>query len=100
MSARALQCIAGSLGVALVLGVAAAHAQTDAPAAAPPEEVTLERLIDSALTRSPGLQAKKRAYEAARGRVIAAWLPEDPMVGADVEGQSSLFDFGSRTNRE
>src|SRR3989338_9031785 len=100
MSARALQRIAGSLGVALVLGVATAYAQTDAPAAAPAEEVTLERLIDSALTRSPGLQAKKRAYEAARGRVIAAWLPEDPMVGADVEGQSSLFDFGSRTNRE
>ena len=100
MSARALQRIAGSLGVALVLGAATAHAQTDAPAAAPSEEVTLERLIDSALTRSPGLQAKKRAYEAARGRVIAAWLPEDPMVGADVEGQSSLFDFGSRNNRE
>ncbi|HLD78541.1 MAG TPA: TolC family protein, partial [archaeon] len=100
MSARALQRIAGSLGVALVLGVATAHAQTDASAAAQAEEVTLERLIDSALTRSPGLQAKKRAYEAARGRVIAAWLPEDPMVVADVEGQSSLFDFGSRMNRE
>ena len=100
MSARALQRIAGSLGVALVLGVASADAQTEAPATAPAEEVTLDGLLNAALARSPGLQAKKRAYEAARSRVIAAWLPEDPMVGVDVEGQSSLFNFGSRTNRE
>jgi len=100
MSARALQRMGWSLWVALTVGAASAHAQTDASAAVPAEEVTLDRLIDEALARSPGLQAKKRAYEAARSRVITAWLPEDPMVGADVEGQSSLFNFGSRTDRE
>ncbi|MDP3703373.1 MAG: TolC family protein [Candidatus Omnitrophota bacterium] len=100
MNARAFRRIGGAIGVALVLGVASVYAQTDASAAAPAEEVTLDRLIDTALARSPGLQAKKRAYEAARSRVIAAWLPEDPMVGVDVEGQSSLFNFGSRTDRE
>ena len=100
MSARALQRMNWSLWLTLVVGVASAHAQIDAPAAAPAEDVTLQRLIDTALLRSPGLQAKKRVYEAARSRVIAAWLPEDPMVGVDVEGQSSLFEFGSRTDRE
>jgi len=100
MSARALLRIAGSLGVGLVLGVATAYAQTDAPAAAPAEEVTLDGLLNAALARSPGLQAKKRAYEAARGRVIAAWLPDNPMIGADVEGQSKLFKFGSRADNE
>ena len=44
--------------------------------------------------------AKKRAYEATRGRVIAAWLPDDPMFGVDVEGQSDLFHFDSRTDNE
>jgi outer membrane protein TolC len=57
-------------------------------------------LIAHALQKSPGLVAKKRAYEAARARVIAAWLPEDPMFGVDAEGQSGLFDFGSRSNVE
>ena len=100
MSARALQRMGWSLWVALAVGVASAHAQTDASAAAPTEEVTLASLIDAALVRSPGLQAKKRAYEAARSRIIAAWLPDDPMIGADVEGQSKLFNFGSRTDNE
>ncbi len=86
---------------ALLCSLPPAYAEP-APSAnpAPAEDVTLDRLIDTALSRSPGLQAKKRAYEAARSRVIAAWLPEDPMVGADVEGQSKAFDFGSRMDRE
>ena len=100
MSTRALHQMIWSLWLVLAVGVASAHAQPETSAVVPAEEVTLTSLIDAALARSPGLQAKKRAYEAARSRVIAAWLPEDPTVGADVEGQSSLFDFGSRTNRE
>ncbi len=63
-------------------------------------QTTLKQLIDQALTRSPAVQAKRRAYEAARARVIAAWLPDDPEAGVDVEGQSDLFDHGSRANRE
>ncbi len=81
----------------LSLSLPAAHAEA---ASAPTDEVTLDSLIHTALARSPGLQAKKRAYEAARGRVIAAWLPDDPEVGVDVEGQSRLFQFGSRTDNE
>lgn len=53
--------------------------------------LTLQALLDQAMQRSPGVQAKKRAYEAVRARVLSAWLPDDPMIGADVEGQSSLW---------
>ena len=86
---------------ALLLDLPPVYAQP-APSAdsVPAENITLESLIDTALTRSPGLQAKKRAYEAARSRVIAAWLPNDLDIGVDVEGQSRLFDFGSRKNNE
>ena len=99
MSARALQRIAGSLGVALVLGVATAHAQTDAPAAAPSEEVTLERLIDSALTRSPGLQAKKRAYEAARSRGLGGVIAHG-MLSMGFLGQFVEAAFGPGATRK
>lgn len=54
-----------------------------------PEAITsLDHLIQEALQKSPGIQAKQRAYEAARARVLAAWLPDDPEIGVDVEGQS------------
>ncbi len=67
--------------------------------AAPKEQLTLDALLTEAIRKSPGLQAKRRAYEAARARVLAAWLPEDPEIGADVEGQSRLFRF-DRTDNE
>ena len=75
------------------------------PAEPPREEdevrdVTLEGLLHEAMERSPGLHAKKRAYEAARGRVISAWLPDDPMFGVDLEGQSDVFRFGTRADTE
>ncbi len=60
----------------------------------------LDDLIQEALQRSPGLQAKRRAYEAAKARVGAAGLPEDPMIGVDVEGQSKLLRFSSRMDNE
>jgi len=63
-----------------------------------PEVVTLERLLDEALRSSPGLRAKRRAYEAASARVFSAWLPNDPEIGTDVEGQSQLFRFDRRDN--
>jgi len=63
-----------------------------------PEVVTLERLLDEALRSNPGLRAKRRAYEAARARVFSAWLPNDPEIGTDVEGQSQLFRFDRRDN--
>jgi len=86
-----------SVWVALLLIAPAGYAQPDPSSdTIPADTVTLDNLIDAALTRSPGLQAKKRAYEAARSRVIAAWLPADPEISVDVERQSRLFDFGSR----
>jgi outer membrane protein TolC len=62
--------------------------------------VGLEGLVQQALQKSAGLQAKKRAYEAARARTISAWLPDDPEIGVDVEGQSNLFDVTARTNNQ
>jgi outer membrane protein, heavy metal efflux system len=64
------------------------------------EAAALETLLKEAQRMSPGLQAKKSAYEAARSKVIASWLPEDPVVGVDVEGQSDLLKTGSRTDYE
>lgn len=66
----------------------------------PVQEVTLDRLLDEAIRTSPGLQAKRHAYEAARKRVLAAWLPEDPTFGVDVEGQPDLFRLSDRTDYE
>lgn len=65
-----------------------------------PKTVRLDDLIQQALQRSPGLQAKRRAYEAAKTRVLAAGLPEDPMVGVDVEGQSRLLRLTPRMDNE
>ncbi|MBI3324298.1 MAG: TolC family protein [Candidatus Omnitrophica bacterium] len=65
----------------------------------PTAPTSLSELVGQALARSPQLAAKRRAYEAARGRVLAAWLPQDPEVGVDVEGQSSLLRF-DRTDNE
>lgn len=66
----------------------------------PARSVTLETLVEDVLRQSPGVQAKRHAYEAARKRVLAAWLPEDPMAGVDIEGQPDLFEFSGRTNYE
>jgi outer membrane protein TolC len=77
-----------------------ADAETTLPAEAPSQAVTLEQLIQGALRKSPGLQAKRRTYEAAQARVIAAWLPNDPEVGVDLEGQSELFKFSGRSDDE
>lgn len=84
----------------LLCWATAAQAGTVPEPESPIQEMTLERLIDETLRRSPALQAKKRAYEAARARAVVAWLPDDPMVGVDVEGQGRFFDFGSRMNNE
>ncbi len=63
-------------------------------------EVTLESLLKEARKKNPGLEAKKKEYEAARARVIDAWLPEDPEFGLDVEGQPDLFRFNQRMDNE
>lgn len=65
-----------------------------------PTTVRLDDLIQEALQRSPAVQAKRRAYEAAQARVLAAGLPEDPMVGVDVEGQSRLLRLTPRMDNE
>ena len=81
--------------------VFAEQASLAAPAAvAPPlSAASLDRLLADVLRRNPGVQAKRRAYEAARARVLAAWLPDDPDIGTDVEGQSRIFKF-DRTDNE
>src|SRR3989338_5609342 len=71
----------------------------------PPQElvgqgISLKALTDDALGHNPGLQAKKNKYESLRSRVIDAWLPNDPMIGDDIEGQPSLFDFRNGMNQE
>ena len=77
-----------------------AQAESEHPEEPTPQEVTLDHLIQQVLLKNPGVQAKKRAYEAARARVISAWLPEDPEIGVDVEGQPGLFQFSKRTDLE
>ncbi len=64
------------------------------------QSVSLAHLIDEACQRSPGLQAKKRQYEAARARAVTSWLPDDPEFGVDVEGQPDLFNVHKRTDNE
>ncbi len=83
----------------LLVGVPAAWG-ADALAPPPMRQVTLDALIQQALTHSPAIQAKRRAYEAARAKVFSEWLPDDPEVGVDVEGQSRMFRFRSRSDRE
>jgi len=65
-----------------------------------PVALSLQSFTVDAFKKNAGLEAKKRDYEAARSRVIKTWLPEDPMIGVDVEGQSDFFDFDSRMNNE
>ena len=62
--------------------------------------LTIQALVQEALLKNPAVQFKKAQYEALRSKVIKAWLPEDPMVGVDVEGQSDFFKTGSRTDYE
>lgn len=62
--------------------------------------VEIHNLVQEALIKSPAVQFKKAQYEALRSKVIKAWLPEDPMVGVDVEGQPDLFKTGERMNYE
>ncbi len=84
--------------LSLLAGPVLADTEEQAIKAAP-TEVSLDMLIAQALQQSPAIRAKKRAYEAARSRIVAAWLPDDPMIGVDVEGQSALFRF-DRTDNE
>src|SRR3989338_394946 len=64
------------------------------------EILTLETLINEAFSKNPDLQAKKAEYEAKRSGVIGAWLPEDPEIGVDIEGQPKMFKFEERMNKE
>ena len=82
-----------SLAVFLMLGNAAS-------AGAAEQAVSLQGLVQDALKTSPAVGAKKAGYEAARSKVIKAWLPEDPMAGVDVENQSELLKPGSRMDKE
>ncbi len=82
------------LGLPLSLMAPGRVAADDSPSAI----VSLDHLIREALQKSPGIQAKKRAYEASRARSISAWLPDDPEIGVDVEGQSDLLRFDRADN--
>ena len=62
--------------------------------------VSLKDLVGEAMQKNPGLKEKKYEYEAARAKVIDAWLPEDPMIGVDVESQPDLFEFNKRMDNE
>ncbi len=81
-------------------GASALAAADSVPAEPPAVDIDLASLSQELLQRNPSVQAKRRAYEAARGRVIAAWLPDDPEFGVDVEGQSRPFRFSSRSDLE
>ena len=78
----------------------AAETAPPRPEAALAQTVSLDRLIDEALRMSPAVQAKRRAWEAAKSRALVAWLPEDPMVGVDVEGQTGFFRLSTRADTE
>ena len=92
----------GAILLCLLIGMAAAAADPEPPATidAPTRSITLPQLLQDALRNSPGLQAKRRTYEAAQARVVASWLPEDPEVGVDMEGQHHLFKFSGRSDTE
>ena len=64
------------------------------------KEMTLDKLIEEVMRKNPGLMEKKARAESLRAKVVGAWLPEDPEIGTDVEGQSHLFDFNSRADLE
>ncbi len=86
-------------GTLFILSNAFAEGE-NVPAASPVNAVGIHSLIQEALIKSPAVQSKKSQYEALRSKVIKAWLPEDPMVGVDVEGQPELFKTGERMNYE
>jgi len=62
--------------------------------------IKFESFMAEAFDKNPGLRAKKSEYESKRRRVFAAFLPEDPEIGVDFEGQSDFFDFDSKMNTE
>ncbi len=64
------------------------------------DTLTIQDIVQQGLLKSSAVRSKKAAYEAARAKVIKAWLPEDPMAGIDVEGQREIFKTGSRMNYE
>ncbi len=64
------------------------------------KEINLQRLVESASAKNPGLKSKKARYDALRAKVIEAWLPMDPEFGVDVMGQPEFFKSGSRMNYE
>ena len=73
-------CVARTWGLAVRLwfllcaGSIVAQAATQSPASDEnlAQPVSLDDLIQQVLKRSPGLQAKRHAYEAARARVFSA----------------------------
>ena len=67
---------------------------------APRRTIDLKGLSDEAFRKNPALRAKKHEYEGARAKVVNAWLPDDPMIGVDAEGQPDLFRIGNRTDNE
>ena len=79
----------------LMQGSVRAHTPVAAAYAA-----SLEELVADTVHHSPGLRRLQEEYEAAKARVIDAWLPRDPEVGVDVEGQPDLFRFNRRTDNE
>ncbi|HLF17635.1 MAG TPA: TolC family protein [Candidatus Omnitrophota bacterium] len=87
---------------ALLLGTLFQRAQGEEilPQGISAENLTLEALIKEAFSRNPDLKAKKAEYEAKRSKAAGEWLPEDPEVGMDVEGQSQLFKAEDRMNYE
>ena len=89
-----------SMGVVSLIAMAAVFFLTAPEARAENESVALGGLIQEALSKSPALLAKKKEYEAAKGKVIDAWLLEDPKFGATVENQENIFDFNSRSDVE
>ena len=84
----------------VLLQIAAAAFAEPAVNASVSKEINLQTLVESAVTRSPGLKSKKASYDALRAKVIEAWLPMDPEFGVDVMGQTELFKAGSRMNYE
>ncbi len=87
------------LGLLLVHSGAFAEGE-NAPVLGPSAAVSIHALTQEALLKSPAVRSKKAQYEALRANVVKSWLPEDPMVGVDVEGQSDFFKAGSRADYE
>lgn len=81
-------------------GAAVVHAAGTELRGSTETEMNLESFVKAAMQKNPGLMEKKARYESLRAKVMGAWLPEDPEIGVDVEGQSHLFDFNSRTDLE